>query len=299
MKILVCPQRKGGVGKTMLTRQMAEYLARFKNKRVLVIDLDSQCTLSDLFLNMERAGEHIYPPLHEDYDPNGQEAEEWNGRQSSADLYEGYFGSYRIEKPFPIDNIEIVPGDSEGLARIEGFSRADAKRAVIQLLKENLDELAKRENYDAVLVDTSPTVTHLMLSAIHASTHVLIPIEPAPNCIRGLAQMVGLVNQENQTRHRQHPPTDLVGIVVNKYRKGVGIHDVMVENVKASKSYGNYLLPYMIPQRSAVEELDLSTNSLFDLRDKRAKTMQDTFIKLGEHLFDRMFGDEEPTRVAV
>lgn len=48
---------KGGVGKTTLACNVASYLARTENLRVLVVDADPQCNASQLILGSERAGE--------------------------------------------------------------------------------------------------------------------------------------------------------------------------------------------------------------------------------------------------
>lgn len=48
---------KGGVGKTTLACNVASYLARTANLRVLVVDADPQCNASQLILGSERAAE--------------------------------------------------------------------------------------------------------------------------------------------------------------------------------------------------------------------------------------------------
>ena len=70
MKILATVQNKGGVGKTTICRLLCEYLCR-KNKRVLGIDLDSQCNFSRRFLTMEIDNtdlDGVLPPIHPDFD---------------------------------------------------------------------------------------------------------------------------------------------------------------------------------------------------------------------------------------
>ncbi|MFB2686657.1 ParA family protein [Shewanella mangrovisoli] len=48
---------KGGVGKTTLTCNIASYLAKKENKRVLVIDCDPQCNATQLIMGEEYAAE--------------------------------------------------------------------------------------------------------------------------------------------------------------------------------------------------------------------------------------------------
>ena len=53
MKVLTVTNRKGGVGKTTQSRTLCEYFSVVRHLRVLAIDLDSQCSLSHLFLEMD------------------------------------------------------------------------------------------------------------------------------------------------------------------------------------------------------------------------------------------------------
>ena len=84
MQVIAVVQNKGGVGKTTLTRVLAEYFAR-KGRRALVVDLDAQCNLSRRFLDMEYDSadpDGVLPPLHPDYD-GAEEESGWSGRSSS------------------------------------------------------------------------------------------------------------------------------------------------------------------------------------------------------------------------
>ena len=49
MKIITFSAIKGGVGKTTITFNYAEWLSK-KGKNVLLIDLDHQCNLTNIYL---------------------------------------------------------------------------------------------------------------------------------------------------------------------------------------------------------------------------------------------------------
>ena len=49
MKIITFAAIKGGVGKTTLAFNFGEYLARQRHQRVLMIDLDHQCNLTQTY----------------------------------------------------------------------------------------------------------------------------------------------------------------------------------------------------------------------------------------------------------
>ena len=95
MKVLTVANRKGGVGKTTQSRTLCEYFSVVRRMRVLAIDLDSQCSLSHLLLDMDmsQVGEQgVRPPLHPEYDPGDPDQANWNGRSSSADIFYGAAG---------------------------------------------------------------------------------------------------------------------------------------------------------------------------------------------------------------
>ena len=66
--------RKGGVGKTLFSVLLAQYLGHVSKtpRRVLLIDLDTQQNASESLLDMGESssvsGEYKIPPTHPDYD---------------------------------------------------------------------------------------------------------------------------------------------------------------------------------------------------------------------------------------
>lgn len=67
MKTVSFFNNKGGVGKTTLTGNVAAYIAHELNKRVLVIDCDPQCNITQLILGDTKAIQ-LYWPAKEDKD---------------------------------------------------------------------------------------------------------------------------------------------------------------------------------------------------------------------------------------
>lgn len=288
--VIAVVQRKGGVGKTTLSRYIAEYMARFKGHKTLAIDLDSQGNLSSLFLPMESHAEGVYPPLHPDYNP--EEHTDWSGRGSSADLYLGDFIAYDVQTPTRIDNLEICPADSDALFRIERLQRDRDKKQVVELLRENLHELANE--YDTIVIDTGPTTSHLMLSAVRAATHVLIPFLPEPQCGRGLGQMLGIVRRENEWRRDIMPELKLLGIVPNNVRPNVAVHRGHIQSMRDSAIYGPHVLDVEIPQRAFISELDSSQptpQSVFDATRSDHVQLRDIFIKFCESIDSKITND--------
>lgn len=302
MKVLTIGQRKGGNCKSTAARYMSEYLARFAGQRVLTIDLDNQCNLSSLLLNMEGRGDHIRPPEHPDYDPI--EHEGWDGRCSSADLIRfGEGSTYPVTKPKAYDNWEILPGDSQKLFRIEREEAQTVTLGIAESLRRNLDVVfdeskpgadgqmdPQKRGFDVVVIDTGPSGNSLMRAAIRAATHVLIPFTPDPQSTMGLSEMVGLIRNERRTRPSTEKRIETIGLWPWRVR-GVRIHDDAFKALSSHEDFASLLLPFQIPERIVFQELDSPTpnpSSVFDLNDSKNNDLRDLMMRACEAITHKL-----------
>jgi chromosome partitioning protein len=146
MRIIAVANQKGGVGKTTVTLNLAAELADL-GKRVLAIDLDAQCNLTD-GLGVPQQACTIY-----------------NVMISEAPI---------TDARARIRNFDIVVGSSALLA------------AETQLLMEVERECRLRDalapvadEYDFVLIDCPPALGVLTLNALVAADDVLAPVRTA------------------------------------------------------------------------------------------------------------------------
>jgi len=174
MRILVVAQNKGGDGKTSLSRLLAEFFAR-KKLRVLAIDLDPQCNLSQRFLTMDHDPtdpDGIMPPLHPDYDPNDVDTEEgqsWDGRSSIADIFRA-----RPVVPYKtsIEGLDMLPGHGAELREVELVTKEEVKQRVHSRIEEFLSLAEVQEAYDFVVIDTSRSIGALCAPPLTCSSLV-------------------------------------------------------------------------------------------------------------------------------
>jgi len=271
MHIVVVAQNKGGDGKSTMSRLLAEFFAR-KKMRVLAIDLDPQCNLSQRFLTMDHDPtdpDGVMPPVHPDYDPNDVDPDtpNWDGRSSIADIFRS-----RPVVPYEtdIEGLDMLPGYGVGLREVEMVTKEEVKQRVHDRIDEFLSLAEVRDSYDMVIIDTSPSKGPLNRGALRAATHMLIPCQMEQQSVEGLQGMLQLVRQENRLRPIANP-LRLIGIVPNKFRKGVSIQEgikIFLENDPAIKPY---LVPHMLGLRSAFSETDhpaAQPKSIFDLGER-------------------------------
>ncbi|MFA6094267.1 MAG: ParA family protein [Candidatus Paceibacterota bacterium] len=265
MKILVTVQNKGGVGKTTVCRLISEYLTR-QGKKVLGIDLDSQCNFSRRFLTMDIDStdpDGIMPPLHPDYDDD----DNWDGRSSSADIY--YSGQV-LPYPTYLEGMDILPGNGSQLRAVELVSSENVKEQVHDRLLAFLSQEEVKELYDIIIVDTSPSKGPLTISAVRAATHLIIPTTMEPQTLEGLHGMLQLWRRETKKRTKGDE-LKIIGILPNMFRKGVALHEGLYETLSTDPGISDLLIPMKLGQRIAFAESDhymANPRSVFDLPEK-------------------------------
>ena len=252
MKVVAVVQNKGGVGKTTITRLMAEYFSR-KKYRVLGIDLDAQCNFSRRFLEMNydpTDPDGVIPPLHPDFDDNISDG--WDGRSSSSDIY---FTGEVVFYPTELDNLDLLPGNGSKLRKIELVREEDVKEQVHDRLFNFCQLPDLKDDYDLVVIDTSPSKGPLTVSAVRAATHLVIPTTMEPQPIEGLFGMLQLWRRENRRRTGAES-LKILAIQPNLVRKKVALHSGLLESLRNDEAVSSFLAPEVIYQHIAIAETD-------------------------------------------
>ncbi len=170
--IIAVINNKGGVGKTTVTCNLAHALGRL-GKRVLVVDLDSQCNATTLLIPKEETPSHS---LYELLQPEGPE----------ADL-EAYFHPTRYANVFCLPNVPETAGLEPRLilGAPDSFFR----------LRLHLRDRA-RARFDFTLMDTPPNLGTFVLCALCAADFALVPINSGSAfSVKGLLKAVRLVKE--------------------------------------------------------------------------------------------------------
>lgn len=292
--VLTVAQQKGGVGKTTITRLLAVYAARpdLLNKRVLILDFDSQASLSKLsLLGLRMTDEGAEPPIHPEFDPVTDT--EWSGRSSTADIFhEGYVVPYPAQRPYEIPNLSILPAYKAGLKRVEEQDRTQLREKVINRLHEFLSRDDVRSMFDIVVIDTGPKDTPLVRAAVRAASHLVIPIVMEAQCIDGLSEMLGLWRMELASRGSDRP-LDLVGLVVNQFDARYATHNAYLSQLNGDDRIAPLLMDTILPRRAAVTDRDTKGTPAavtFDL--PRNADIRDRSMKLCAEVFSTIYPDE-------
>ena len=162
---------KGGIGKTIHSAHLAEYLA-LQGYRVLAIDLDPQGSLSTIFgyhTEIEvQPNKSLYGALR--YDEERVEIEEV--------IQETYVdGMFFIPSSLHLMEFEHATAVNRGIKGKQPFYRA--LRTMIERVEEN---------FDIVVFDCPPQLGYLTLSALCAATTVVVPCHPQMLDVSSTAQ---------------------------------------------------------------------------------------------------------------
>ena len=183
MQVWAVANQKGGVGKTTSVVALAGLLAEV-GYRVLLIDLDPHGSLTSYF----------------GYDPDELE-------HSVYDLFAGD-GSVTPELVK-----QLIVGSSNGQIDVipAATSLATLERKAVG--QEGLGlQVAKalrhvKGEYDFVLMDSPPVLGVLMVNALAACHHLLIPVQTEFLALKGLERMVRTIKMINRARSRELPYT--------------------------------------------------------------------------------------------
>lgn len=211
---------KGGVGKTTLTVNLATCLAKHHQKRVLVVDLDSQisATLSLMppqeFSKVRRnrrtlsylIDKIVRPNIRRKYDtPDliNSQISDISGLELLAgdiELYDEYLVSKKLHEE------AISDSEQDFNQAWDNFETSLVRRIIEPVIND----------YDFIIMDCAPGYNLLTRSGVAASDFYLMPARPEPLSLVGvqlLEKRVARLKQNDKSDSKQLKQLQLLGIV--------------------------------------------------------------------------------------
>lgn len=178
-KVIAILNEKGGVGKTTTTVTLGASLA-MKGRKVLLIDLDPQCSLSMTF-GIDDAEVSINDALT---NPNAN-----------------------VTRIMVRDNLHLIPANIY-------LSSADMHLAGMMAREWVLSKFLQkfRNEYDYILLDCPPYLGVLTVNALVACDKLIVPVCAETLCIKGMRVLEETVKGVNEIK-----PTEISGVLVTKY----------------------------------------------------------------------------------
>lgn len=199
MIIISMCNNKGGVGKTTSTLNIADALTK-QGKKVLLIDLDSQASLS-IYCGIEQENNKysVYDVL----------IDNCSTREAIVNTTLG---------------IDLIPASIE-LSIVE--HQLNSKIGREYTLKNKLDEI--KDIYDYILIDNSPSLSILTINSLTASDYIIAPVEPEYLALRGLEVLMQTVREIQKTVNKN---LKVMGVVITMYNSVTLHHNEIIEAIK-------------------------------------------------------------------
>lgn len=219
-RILAIANRKGGVGKTTTTVNVATAMAA-AGKKVLVIDLDPQGNATTS-MGVDKKG-------------------------SMSSSYDVLLGDARLSQAIvwtEVPNFSIVP------------SSPDLAGAEIELVDVENREYALKNalikdavNYDYILIDCPPSLNLITINALVAADAVIVPLQCEFLALEGITD---LIRNINQIKKKFNPKLALHGVVLTMYDKRNNLTQMVEDDVR--QFFGKKVYETVIPRNVRISE---------------------------------------------
>ena len=220
MKIISVSNRKGGVGKTTTTINIATALSAI-DKKVLVIDFDPQGNATTSLGVQKR-----------------------RDRPSSYDVLVGSASVNEAVVPTELPRFDLSPSSPDLAAAEVELVDVDKREF---MFKESLSRL--QNDYDYVLIDCPPSLNLITINAMVASNSVLVPLQCEFLALEGLAD---LMKNINAVKRNFNPALTLQGIVLTMFSRQNNLSKMIEADVR--KYFGNKVYQTVIPRCVRVAE---------------------------------------------
>lgn len=247
MPVISVINYKGGVGKTTTTANLAAELA-WRGKKVLLLDLDSQASLTFSFIRPDQ--------WMKDFEQN-RTIKSW------FDSFDGYSPiklesiifrpqdiTDRLRKKSRRGEVHLVPShlglinvDLELATALGGASLSQAKANFLKVHRRLRDALVPVvENFDFILIDCPPNFNIVTKNAIVASDYILVPAKPDYLSTLGIDYLKRNLDQlvRDFNEYVRLGEGDSEGVIEPEI-KGIVFTMIQIRNQKPIKSQATYI----------------------------------------------------------
>lgn len=190
---------KGGVGKTTLCVGVAEYLANFLGKSVLIIDIDPQFNATQSIINRyNKVDEYI-----DNWQPN---------KKTIRRIFETPTSIMEQAKTVTVDDVvtkfdtrlDIILGD------INIIFDTSQEAVRIHKIKRFIEDNNLKDQYDYIFLDSPPTISLFTDAALVASDYYLVPVKIDHYSLLGATSLVSVVGN---LKHNHNPQIKHLGFI--------------------------------------------------------------------------------------
>lgn len=252
---------KGGVGKTTLSTNVAHCLATHEDKKVLFIDIDPQFNATQCFFDGNTYVNYMR-------NNNSTILDLFMGSVVKVSTVEGAQQQnekcYKDIVPFKVsDNLFLLPGNLNLYqAEIAPGSGKENR------LKKYLEEMEKVLGFDYVIIDTPPTPSIWMTSALVASDYYIIPVKADPLSYTGVDLLQKIIKTKKADLDLS---INCLGIVLTVVEPTTLVYDRCKEEINNNVRTKGLLFHNELLKRTMVPRTQLNQQFILDLDNSELK----------------------------
>lgn len=248
-KIVITAQLKGGSAKTTTTMCLAQGLT-LRGRKVLVLDLDPQASLSELCgLYAEKdvtPEDTVLPYIYDQEIEGGLEA--------------------RVQSTY-WDGLDVIPAHTELIGAEFHLPAMQKMRPGFRfwtVLRQGLEPLRKR--YDYILMDTSPSLSYLNLNALLAADAMVMPMVPENLDFISSLSFWRLFSDVSKSfiKYETDKKYDFVSLMLSRVDYG-RTSSAPIVRAWAQSAYEHWLHSIEVPASSVMSTGALAFSTVFDV----------------------------------
>jgi chromosome partitioning protein len=262
---------KGGVGKTTLSANIFRVLFERRRAGTLLLDLDPQFNLTQALFTrtsydkLKLSGKTILPVMEPSSNVGLFDvATSTMPPPAASEINFSHF----YFKSEPTERLDIVPGDF-GLVKYSLMN--DSKK--LDSVRDRFLKFVEQEkaNYKVICLDCNPSSSFLTLCALHACTHILVPVRPDRFSMLGLEILAEFV--ENLPSLSPKPQ---FLVVLNGIRRGGkdSVANAVEAELRAHPKFASKTLVNVVPETGVLKAKTDYTGFATDKKGGWSKTVR-------------------------
>lgn len=277
MKVISLINMKGGVGKTTLAVNIADCLSRQHGASVLMLDVDPQFNGTQCLMTPEEYVAHRAAGKDTMLDLFDRKRVKASTVQGAAEAKPKTLNE--IELLEARGNFYLLPGSLD-LYRLEmapGEGRENRIKAYLSAIGDSGD-------YDYVIIDTPPTPSVWMTSALIASDYYLIPVRPDPLSLTGLDLLKSVVEDRKENYGLS---VRCAGVVLTMTRQGTNVLSDARAYLSGDTYWKDKVFTTDVPQRvkfakQQLENIFMLDSDAPDMKTAITSVTNELVVRIGD-----------------